>query len=495
MPIVLSTVSFFIILEIFALYRIERPWAILIAFLGITSISNYPFLEILNNLVTFDIDSIFITPGYFDLLSSFSSSLVLCIFLGLFFLSLRAQIIPSQYNKILPLLWATSVFIHPTLFIFGYPFIFVINFIQLRKAKQRREPINIYSFCAINIAPLLIAVPFIIYSVNFFSTDPQVEIASLNRLDIVTFFKAAFFYFAIPLISMLLSSHLFKVDPFELFVRFWPILLIALIEIFLRMLFLIHLLPIDDIVILDRVSIYFLHFFYYLPFLSIVTRKFTYLPNINDRKNYFFETSRVTLNFIFVKLSKPISISVFLLLSIIYFESINHNSYKEVNLRAQLLKDSLPKINSSKRLKGKKIYFFSTDEQIIVNFLFPSNTGPNVLLKDASSSNIGLDFLEHLTWSIDENIDPQRRPMLLDLNFDADSFFDNSRSLDLIYWLKYNDAYKKNKYKKMPTKKLEKLQEDFFKDSYIVSNAVIHSLNTDNINLIDVDNFKIYTSK
>jgi hypothetical protein len=155
----------------------------------------------------------------------------------------------------------------------------------------------------------------------------------------------------------------------------------------------------------------------------------------------------------------------------------------------------LPKINSSKRLKGKKIYFFSTDEQIIVNFLFPSNTGPNVLLKDASSSNIGLDFLEHLTWSIDENIDPQRRPMLLDLNFDADSFFDNSRSLDLIYWLKYNDAYKKNKYKKMPTKKLEKLQEDFFKDSYIVSNAVIHSLNTDNINLIDVDNFKIYTSK
>ena len=468
-PIIFTTLSFLLALKIFELYKLQKSWALLLAFFGMTSISTMPLLQTLTNFLTLNLANQPSYGGYFDLLASFSSSLVLLVFLGLLFLTLKAQIFNSNYRKLLPSGWALSVLIHPSLFIFGYSFIICTNLIQLRRLRLRDKPLNIVNFLLVNISPLLFAIPYVLYSISFFGSNPETIIAS-DPGDFLSFVKAIFFYFAIPLCLMLFANRVFKVDPFESFVRFWPILLIALIEILLRTLQLIHLLPIDDQVILNRVSVYFLHFFYYLPFLAVITREFTYLPDIHDLDNNYFKQLRKLLNFLFISLGKPISFILITLISTSTYLSIDHGPYKIVDDRAKILSQDVRKILLDPSLNNKKIQFLSMDEKIISSFLFPDAIASNIFIEQGSSSDSKeLDFLQGVYQGVNNEPASDIHSLMLGPNFSKNSFEDHSRNLALLLWLKYNNTYHNiaNKDKMHRNNKLK--TQIFFQDNYLVS--------------------------
>ena len=145
-PVVFTTISFFFALKIFELYKLQSSWSVLLAFLGMTSISAMPLFETLVNLITFGIIFQSENVVYFDLLASFSSSLVLAVFLSLLFLTLKNQIFKSKYTNFISLLWALSIFIHPALFIFGYSFSLLVNAIELRREQINNKPYSIRNF-------------------------------------------------------------------------------------------------------------------------------------------------------------------------------------------------------------------------------------------------------------------------------------------------------------------------------------------------------------
>ena len=468
-PIIFTTLSFLLALKIFELYKLQKSWALLLAFFGMTSISTMPLLQTLTSFLTLNLVNQSSYGGYFDLLASFSSSLVLLVFLGLLFLTLKAQIFNLNYRKLLPSSWALSVLIHPSLFIFGYPFIIYTNLMQLRRLRLKDKPINVINFLLVNIAPLLFAIPYVLYNISFFGSNAETIIAS-NPSDSLSFFKAIFFYFAIPLCLMFFANRIFKVDPFESFVRFWPIFLIALIEILLRTLQLIHLLPIDDQVILNRVSVYFLHFFYYLPFLAVITREFTYLPDIHDLDNNYLKQLRKLLNFFFIRLGPLITFVLIALISTSTYLSIDHEPYKIVDERAKILSQDIQEILADASLNNKEIQFLSMDEKIISSFLFPNAIASNIFIDQGSSSKSKeLDFLQGIYHSFNNEPASDIHSLMLAPSFSKNSFDDHSRNLTLLLWLKYNNTYYNTAIKdKMNTNNKLKTKI-FFQDNYLVS--------------------------
>ena len=202
-PIIFTALSFFFALKIFELYKLQKSWALVLAFLGMTSISTMPLLQSFVNLLTLNLTDQSLNSGYFDLLTSFSSSLVLLVFLSLLYLTLKIQIFKSNYESLLPLIWALSIFVHPSIFIFGYSFIVLSNLIQIRRMRLRGEPIKFFNFLFINILPLIFVIPYILLNISFFGSDPNTVVMTTEASELLLFLKAIFFYFVIPLGLML----------------------------------------------------------------------------------------------------------------------------------------------------------------------------------------------------------------------------------------------------------------------------------------------------
>jgi len=468
-PVIFTTLSFFFALKIFELYKLKRSWSVLLAFFGMTSISSMPLFNTLINLFTFNLTNQPSHGVYFDLLTSFSSSLVLAAFLGLLFLTLKTQLLISNLKNLLPTFWAISVFVHPALFIFGYSFIFLINLIELRRERLNQQSLNVGNFVLVNFLPLVFAIPYIIYNIDFFGSSPA-QILLIEQNDLLNFFKAIFLYFLIPFGLMLLGNQLYRVDPFESLVRFWPILLIAFIEMLLRAFYLFNLLPINDEVILNRVAVYFLHFFYYLPFLSVVTREFTYLPDLHYQDNNFLNKLRKIFNYLFINLSNLITLLMIVTVSFATFTAIDHEPYRIVDNRAKLLKTHLKDIFLDQNLIGKKIQFLSMDEKIISGFIFPNKIASNIFIEQGSSlQSTELDFLQGIYQRKNHELISKINPNYLDYDFTINSFEDDARNLALVLWLKYNNTYFEITELNMIEKDFLEESKIFFSDNFLVS--------------------------
>lgn len=470
-PVIFTTISFFFALKIFELYKLQSSWSVLLAFLGMTSISAMPLFETLIYLITFGFISQSENVVYFDLLASFSSSLVLAVFLSLLFFTLKHQIFKSKFTNLISLLWALSIFIHPALFIFGYSFSFLVNVIELRREQLNNKPYSIRNFLLFNITPLIFVIPFIFYNINFFGSSAD-YISTTQSIQFLAFFKAIFLYFIIPFGLMVVANQIFRVDPYESLLRFWPILIIAFLEIFLRLLLLLDLLPIDDHVILDRVAVYFLHFFYFVPFLSVATRVFTYLPDLQN-KNDVLLSIRQLLNFIFIKLGNSIAFLMVLTISISTYNSIDHQSYKIVDSRASLLKNNINEILLNKNFSNKKISFLSMDEKIISTFLFRHKIPLNIFINQGSSSQSKeLDFLQGIYQRSDLQLTKTEDFKKTETSFNQNSFYDYKRNLALVLWLKYNNTYYEIAKPSVIQDDILKEVNSFFEENYLVSQHI-----------------------
>mgnify|MGYP001185655579 FL=1 len=487
LPVAFCTLSFYISIKIYKLYSINIYWAGLLSFLGLTSISSLPIASSLISLLGMDLSYINNTNHYFDLLASFSSSFVLLSFLTLMYLTLREQFFASKLKLYLPTLWCFTVFIHPSIFIFGFAFILMINVIKEYRASTNYDyRLNVYRFFKINILPLVIAIPYFIMNINFFNSD-IVDIS--GNFSYVNFFKGISLYFILPFTLMAISSASFKIDPFEMIVKFWPIFLLASLELLLRVASIPGILSIDTSTILDRVSMYFLHFFYYVPFLSIIGKDFTYLPELQKNNISLSQRLRSFFMFFYKRLSIPFSIIFITMVSYNSVNSFRNDIYTQIDEHASKIYTSVSKINDS----SKDIMFNTIDDNLIYSYLsntvLPFNTFYSSL-DDVSKFN-NREFFSNIVFSNTLNTKQNNVSELnIHSGFNKSVYYSDDRQVKLLSWL--NMTYHKdiNNKKNIP----DDASISFFDENYLVSNKVIKSIeDLEYIDKKNIDEFIVYS--
>ncbi len=487
LPVAFCTLSFYISIKIYKLYSINIYWAGLLSFLGLTSISSLPIASSLTSFLTMDLGYINNSTHYFDLLTSFSSSFVLLSFLTLMYLTLKEQIVASTLKSYLPTLWSFAVFIHPSIFIFGFAFILVINLIKEYRASTNLEyKLNIYGFSKINILPLVIAIPYFVMNINFFN----IEIVEISRdFSYLNFFKSISLYFILPFSLMALSSSTFRVDPFEIIVKFWPIFVLASLELILRVASIPGILSIDSSTILDRVAIYFLHFFYYVPFLSIIGKSFTYLPELQKDDSSVSQRLRTFFMFFYKRLSIPFLIIFICMVSYNSVSSFRNDIYSQIDEHASKIYISVSEINDP----SKNIIFNSIDDNLIYSYLsntvLPFNTFYSSLEEVSMLKN--KKFISKIIFS---NASNTKQNKISELNihsgFNESIYYSDERQIKLLSWLNMTYHDETNNKRNIP----DITSIGFFDENYLISNKTLKII--DDLEYIDkkkINEFIVYS--
>ena len=488
LPVFINTLSFYLSLRIYKLYGLNIYWSGLLAFLGITSISSLPIASSLISIARMDLSYIQYTNHYFDLLTSFSSSLVLLVFLFIFYLTLKEQASLTKIKQFIPAFWCASAFIHPAIFIFGYTFILIINILkEYRSYSAKIYKLDLFRFSVINLLPLLIAVPYFIMNVNFFNSEGSQIIHTFNYL---LFAKAISLYFILPFSLMLISSSIFKLDPFEMIVRFWPIFLIAFLELLLRISGILGLHSIDSSTILDRISVYFLHFFYYVPFLSIIGKDFTYLPEIHKEKISFIDKLRALLIFFSRKLSIPTCIILISIVSLSSLSSFKNNFYEEIDSHTNKLMDIIKIVSID--IPNKDLSLVSIDDNMIYSYLFGTVLPFNLFFSKTKNMDqiLKKDFITNIIDSGNSNSINREVGNLNIYSIDnSEIFYLDIRQRELIKWL--NMTYHTPLISISSTANSPEL--NFFNKNYLITKNSIKTIDEMSfINKVNIDGYKLY---
>jgi len=469
LPVLFSVLSFYFSIKIYKLYDLNIYWSGLLSFLGITSISSLPIASSLLSIFKLDLSYTKDTNHYFDLLTSFSSSLVLLIFLYLLYIPLREQKSLTKIYPFIPSLWCLSVLIHPSIFIFGFTFILILNTIKEYRVHEKKDhQLNLYNFCCINFLPLIIAVPYFLMNLNFFNIGSEEIYFNFNYL---MFLKNISLYFILPFGLMLISSSVYKLDPFEILVKFWPIFLIAFLELTLRVVSVPDFLSIDSSRILDRVSMYFLHFFYYVPFLSIIGKDFTYLPDLQKEEVTLSDRIRSIFAYFYKRRSIPLSLFLIGLVALNSLNSFKNNHYNKIDNHANNIISTVNLLNAPK----DNIAFLTIDDNLLYSYLSQSILPFNSFFPSRNDDNKNITQ-ETISKIIFDDVKKNSKHNLSELNiynsFDIEILNSLERQRKLLSWLNmtYHNSSNKN------GSDLGNISEVFFEKNYLVTKKPIKSI-------------------
>ena len=493
-PILFTSASFYLILKILAFYRLDKVWSVILAFLGLTSISSLPLFTILSSSIL--MQEVNIGPGYFDLLTSYSTSLLMLSFLILFYVTLVFQSIKSnRYTFLIALIWGFSIFFHPSIFIFGYSFWFFSNLIKEIRLRVNGSNFNLGRLLIFSLIPLIIAIPYLLLNIEFYSESAGFSEELFKKSLLTNLIKPLSFYFILPLFLFLLSSNIFKVDPYESLVRFWPILLISVIELIIRALNYFGLLALDTEIILNRISVYFLHFFYYVPFLSIISRKFSYLPIINETSKNLSYYLRILMSFFGRSLRVPLGLILFFLVSVYSQLTIEKINSSYIDNHARQIKTDLKEIKSNPLFSGKDFIFSSVDNNLVASFQGLTKTNLNTFLSYGSSFDEDFqeyNFLNSLLLEEGYKLSSFSVEGILVKDEFSNYFKNFNRQIALLSWLRFNQnqiQYQLEGNKSVPVK------EDFLNSYIIISDKEYSLLERLNLEKIQSNNRFIYYKK
>jgi len=283
----------------------SRLWALSITLLSMAGTENFPFIVFLKNIINFDL--VFYTVNRnenFEILGFPIPSFSIFYFCILYYFSSRIIGIDKKIFT-LTFFWSIGPLIHPLDGILGYFFwyFFILILFFLKKINFCKK--FIFFTILINII-----IFFLIY--NQISKNEIFILKTMQNYPTYNFLV----YFFLPTILMLLTFKFFKIDMREFVQKFLPIYLLMIIELFLILLS-INGFGFDLQMLENRITMFLLHFLYYVPIIYYLNRDQFFLLK---KKNYFsienlFST---TLVLIFQKFSK-FYLVIFSILIIIYF--------------------------------------------------------------------------------------------------------------------------------------------------------------------------------
>jgi hypothetical protein len=174
----------------------------------------------------------------------------------------------------------------------------------------------------------LLFVSPIIFSWKTSSVNSSLEniglIESGHGQNIGLFYYTAYFFFPLALTAIVFFVK--KIDPYEILTRFIHVYVLLLVEFVLVVssAFLSKSLEID--VIQTRIALFFLHFYYYTPFIYLVTRQTGYTYSYGMEANDISRNFDSGLNFVFNRLDK-IYLPLIALFLFIFVGSSSYRSY------------------------------------------------------------------------------------------------------------------------------------------------------------------------
>ena len=251
------------------IYKKYLPWrwAISLSALGILGFSLAPFRDFVAGLL---MGKGWVELGvnqYPDILNFPFPSISLLSFLIVFFLTTKRSYMGKRKAVVLSLLWGLQVYVHVVNAIIGIPFWLVFFGMTIwRSNRNHWTAFQTKQILLQLVVILLICIPALITTLG--QTNSVHEIGFLvgrnsTNLSIDSFFIAA--YFILPIVTLIVTYWVFRVDPHELIFKFLPIGFIMIIELIIILLWWNFGVGIPEELLLTRLGLYFLHIFYFTP--------------------------------------------------------------------------------------------------------------------------------------------------------------------------------------------------------------------------------------
>ena len=279
--VVFPTLSYVYLVKIYNAFLSLR-WSIFISALGVLSLVNYPFRDFLIALLTNDLPSSLPTFDHPSVIGQPFPSFSLMVFLIIFYHSIGQARVAGSRHIFLSFLWGLQSQIHILNFSFGVPFwviILTIHYWRRSRGQSYKEHLKPY---LLNIGIIAALCAPLIWSA--LSIENQVFGNITSEFDWFTVST----YMLAPVMLTALCFLIFRVDPYELLIKFYLIWITMLVELGLILAWKFMNFGIPSDVIYNRLGVYFLHLFYFVP--SIY-----YFHRSNVQYNSGFEANVISL--------------------------------------------------------------------------------------------------------------------------------------------------------------------------------------------------------
>ena len=275
------------------LYRryVSRSWAVLLAALGIVAYSGYPLREFINGLLYGTMYSELGSTTTPDLAGVPIPSLSVLIFLVTLASTLSIRRISKLALLIMSVVWGAQIYVHPVNALFGLPFWFFFVAIRLYREKRFNR---IRDGLAQVTWPILITV--LVATPSFYQYVTTIIIGGFmpgtpHNPGIVHSSLYSFaVHIALPCVTILAMAAARRVDPFEIFIKFWPVFLFMAIEL-LFMIAARYIIPIEAVedMVFTRLGMSVLHMFYFLPAIYYAAQR-----GLNENYSLGPESNRIS---------------------------------------------------------------------------------------------------------------------------------------------------------------------------------------------------------
>ena len=272
---VLSYIFMTLIFKNFLSWR----WSISLSSLGVLGFSSASFRDFLSGLI--------MGRGWLDLgVNNFPDivnfpfpAISLLSFLFVFYLSIKKIHMSKMRMILLSVLWGIQSQVHIVNAVIGIPFwiglLILVNFRSNRnhwEAKQTRQLLVHFFIILLICLPALFSILAQVINNEGLSilVDTSTNLKSINWFMIIV-------YFAVPLAALAFTYRVFRVDPYEIVYKFFPIWIVMSVELILVLLWGFFGIGIPSELLFNRITLFFLHIFYFVPPIYYMNRfKFNY---------------------------------------------------------------------------------------------------------------------------------------------------------------------------------------------------------------------------
>ena len=294
-----------IIFMIFKKILSNNIWSFSLTFLSLLATENAPFRNFLVGFFEgFNLKANANLYENFEVMGFPIPSFSIFYFCLVFYLGLNIIRISKVKIFVITLLWILMIHIHPVDGLIGNAYwvsLLSILFLQ-KKIKFSKQDI------------LLL---FFIYLINIFLVINQLtfDALTINITQSISLYNI-FFYFILPPMLMIICILILKIDLYEFYQRFLNIYLLMFIEIIL-VLASINGIGFELVMIETRISMFLLHFLYYVPVIYYLSKDEIFYVNSINKRSY---SGRIVilLYYIFNKY-KNIYLLTFVALIFVYF--------------------------------------------------------------------------------------------------------------------------------------------------------------------------------
>ena len=290
--ILLPSFVVLILYKIFFKLSGSKLWGVSLSLLSIISTENYPFIKFLISFFNFENFQLsFNFYENYEIQGFPMPAFSILYFCTLFYLYFNKIKFKSKDLYILSTLWILGPLVHPFDGLIGLIFWNLAIIIHWKLKKVKIEKVFLIYLILINI-------------IVFFLISNQINMSEqlvYSKQDYSTYNYV--FYFMVPLILVILCIKFFKVDLYEFCQKFLGIYLLFAIELIV-IIFSSLGYGLDLKMVETRITMFLLHFLYYIPVIYYLNRDSFFLIKISEKKFNFDNLEKKILFITFCKFNK-----------------------------------------------------------------------------------------------------------------------------------------------------------------------------------------------